>query len=67
MSTDPEGILYCPARTNIDLSNVQYADFSKVQYFQPEDSDAGGYDDEEFGKIVALRRRRRRRYYVTWN
>lgn len=36
---------------NIDLSNVQYADFSKVQYFEPQDSEEeDAYDDEDQGK-----------------
>lgn len=33
------GIEYCPYRGNIDLSAVQYSDFSNVQFTQPEISE----------------------------
>lgn len=36
------GIDYCPYRTNIDYSGVQYSDFSHVQYYQPSDSEEDG-------------------------
>ncbi|PKK34568.1 hypothetical protein CI102_15309 [Trichoderma harzianum] len=40
MSTAQE-VEYCPVRTNIDLSNVQFSDFSNVQYFEKNDSEVG--------------------------
>ena len=37
---------FCPYRTN--LSQVQYSDFSNIQYFQqPPDSDEEGLDEED--------------------
>lgn len=38
MSSGP-GVDFCPYRTHIDWDNVQVADFSQVQYFQPSDSE----------------------------
>jgi hypothetical protein len=40
MSTAQE-VEYCPVRTNIDLSNVQFSDYSNVQYFEKNDSEVG--------------------------
>lgn len=38
-------VTYCPYRTNIDYLNVQFSDFSNVQYFQASDSE----EEEDFG------------------
>jgi hypothetical protein len=38
MSFTP-AVAYCPYRTNIDIANVQFSDFSNVQYFQASDSE----------------------------
>lgn len=35
----PYEISYCPHRTNIAFSNVQFSDFSNVQYFQQSESE----------------------------
>lgn len=45
-----DGVVYW---ANIDLSNVQYADFSKVQYSVPVDSDVeDAYDEGGQGKAT---------------
>lgn len=56
MSFPNNSIEYCPVRTNIDWSQVQFsdypnqevqvADYSKVEYFQPSDSDDDEQSDE---------------------
>ena len=55
MSFPNNSIEYCPVRTNIDWSQVQFsdypnqevqvADYSKVEYFQPSDSDEEQSDE----------------------
>lgn len=39
--TTAQEVEYCPVRTNIDLTNVQFSDFSNVQYFEQNDSELG--------------------------
>ena len=56
MSFPNNSIEYCPVRTNIDWSQVQFsdypnqevqvADYSKVEYFQASDSDEEQSSDE---------------------
>jgi hypothetical protein len=46
MSSVPE-IEYCPYRTNIDWRNVQVADYSQVEYFQPSGSEEEEVEDED--------------------
>lgn len=54
---NPTEWTYCPARAQVDLGQVQYADFSKVavqdyskvQYFEPTDSE--DEDAIEEGKL----------------
>ena len=43
MSYVPE-VAYCPYRTNVGSYNIQFSDFSNVQYFQQSDSE--GEDDD---------------------
>lgn len=55
MSFPTSSIEFCPVRTNIDWSQVQFsdypnqevqvADYSKVEYFQPSDSDEEQSDE----------------------
>lgn len=55
MSFPNSSIEYCPVRTNVDWSQVQFsdypnqevqvADYSKVEYFQPSDSDEEQSDE----------------------
>lgn len=42
MSFTPD-VAYCPYRANIAYTNVQYSNFSNVQYFQASESE----EDEE--------------------
>jgi hypothetical protein len=54
MSYQPD-VAYCPYRTNITISNVQFSDFSHVQYFQPSESEDEAEVEEELeGKFFFL-------------
>lgn len=55
--SDSRDVQYCPVRTHIDWSEVQFADFNKVEvarysqvkYFEPSDSeDEDGAGDGEY-------------------
>lgn len=59
MSFPNNSIEYCPVRTNVDYSQIQFsdysnhevqvADYSKVEYFQPSDSDEDQSDEAANG------------------
>jgi hypothetical protein len=55
MSFPKSSVEYCPVRTNVDYSQIQFsdysnqevqvADYSKVEYFQPSDSEEDQSDE----------------------
>lgn len=64
MSFPADNVEFCPVRTNVDWSNVQFsdypnqelqvADYSNVKYFEPSDSDEEQGEDAKDGKSACL-------------